>query len=583
MTNDFQLFPDAGAGDDAEQDTDVALVTAYLARELSLVQIVAVEERLANDAEFRTKATAVIDGWTLPGITGVRGARAFATTLTPEEIEAGWQRRGAAPRAFVPRAAIMAEHHPTGDSPPVTRRMLVRIAAVIALIVLPPIAFAQAVLYAADRPDVPGHVLAKRLVGIFRAEQTIPTSGIALRDTPITAPLATLPATIAPKQASGQGRGYGEDTATRPVVTPVIPSAPFAPLVTQGIVPTLKVEEVGRLVSKAAGPMFGGGGVIAMPDGGVLFGRTREQSIMRVGPDGRVMWQYALSGLPFGTATSGDTIAVQVGQVGSGSFEIVLLRAGDGRPFGTRSYALDPSQMGQLVGRLGSAWALQVAPRSTRDTPPPVVLEVVEGTGRRRVAEWSNPAYQVGRLSIQGNALPSIAVPGSARFYRTTGTDTSIGIYDASGSAVGVVPLPRPWFPMTAALLDSLVSEDVRALNARGGAAPVSESAVRAAYAALDLRIAPTTRLLYASPSGDLMVERPDLTRAIARADSAVWDVLAPDGRWRGRLMLPRQGLIGFTGTEFFMPGAPSDPQICGGATSECRAIDLVRYRIVPR
>ena len=38
MTDDFQLFQDQASGDDA----DIALVTAYLARELSVVQIVAV-------------------------------------------------------------------------------------------------------------------------------------------------------------------------------------------------------------------------------------------------------------------------------------------------------------------------------------------------------------------------------------------------------------------------------------------------------------------------------------------------------------------------------------------------------------
>src|SRR5688572_28628792 len=97
MTNDYQLFPDSGDGGSPEVDADVALITAYLARELSLVQVIAVEERLVTDAEFRETARPIIESWFVPGSfpsssIASTPPTAGASPVTPTELEAGWQR-----------------------------------------------------------------------------------------------------------------------------------------------------------------------------------------------------------------------------------------------------------------------------------------------------------------------------------------------------------------------------------------------------------------------------------------------------------------------------------------------------------
>src|SRR5262245_57324162 len=88
MTDDFQLFQDQGGGDPV--DADIALITAYLARELSLVQIVAVEDRLANDKAFREKVRPILEAWALPA--SVEAVHGGARPLAHDEVEAGWKR-----------------------------------------------------------------------------------------------------------------------------------------------------------------------------------------------------------------------------------------------------------------------------------------------------------------------------------------------------------------------------------------------------------------------------------------------------------------------------------------------------------
>jgi hypothetical protein len=119
--NDFVLFPTH----DADVDGDIALVTAYLAHELTGVQIAAVEERLATDAAFRERVMPVIQGWTLP--------RSFADTT--------------AARPVLPVRTAR-------------RWSMARIAAVITAIVIPLVASAQLVRWAAKNPDAPGHKVA---------------------------------------------------------------------------------------------------------------------------------------------------------------------------------------------------------------------------------------------------------------------------------------------------------------------------------------------------------------------------------------------------------------------------------------
>jgi hypothetical protein len=151
MTDDFQLFgdPDDGEG---PIDPDVALVCAYLARELSPMQVLVLEERLATDAEFRAAMQPLIDAWAAP-VASLEGGRGRTTTeLSAVEKAKSWQR--------------FQQEQPTAVSiTPVTqrKRSMTRIAAVIALIVVPMVTFAQVVSYVAKHPSAPGHALVQKI------------------------------------------------------------------------------------------------------------------------------------------------------------------------------------------------------------------------------------------------------------------------------------------------------------------------------------------------------------------------------------------------------------------------------------
>jgi hypothetical protein len=163
MTNDFHLFPDDPAADSAI-DADTALVTAYLARELSPVQIIAVEDRLATDAQFRAHAEPIIAAWIEPVFgSGLTGEAIPVDVRTRARMQAGWQRyvgeRG---------TAKGAEPQPAGEAAASTRRRTMRrIAAVIAVMLLPLGMFAQYVRYAASHRGAPGHGAAQSIVAPF--------------------------------------------------------------------------------------------------------------------------------------------------------------------------------------------------------------------------------------------------------------------------------------------------------------------------------------------------------------------------------------------------------------------------------
>ena len=180
MTDDFQLFDQSS---DDPVDADIALITAYLARELSPVQIVAVEERLASDAAFRTKVGPILDAWVLPP--ALSAVHAGQRPLSREEVEAGWAR-------YVGEHAELDAH----DAPRLVvegaqrkRRKIsmTRIAAGIAAITLPMFALAQVVVYAAKNPSAPGHSVAKEMVAPFVEPPVTP---------PVTQPDKPLPTPV---------------------------------------------------------------------------------------------------------------------------------------------------------------------------------------------------------------------------------------------------------------------------------------------------------------------------------------------------------------------------------------------------
>ena len=161
MTDDFQLFPDH-TGDPV--DADIALITAYLAQELSPVQIVAVEDRLAKDEEFRNRVRPIIDAWVMPSRLG-SPALAGGGPLDRNEVEAGWQRYVGA------HAELDAHEGPRlvveAGQPKRRKISMTRIAAGIAAITLPIVTLAQVAVYIAKRPDAPGHTVARAIVEPF--------------------------------------------------------------------------------------------------------------------------------------------------------------------------------------------------------------------------------------------------------------------------------------------------------------------------------------------------------------------------------------------------------------------------------
>lgn len=167
MTDDFQLFDQSSAD---PVDPDVALVTAYLARELSPVQIVAVEDRLASDAAFLTKVKPILDAWVLPAALGA--AHAGLGPLSRDEVESGWA------RYVGERAELDAHEGPrlVVDGAQRKRRKIsmVRIAAGIAAITLPVVTLAQVAVYVSKHPELPGNGIAKQVVAPFVAAAPTP-------------------------------------------------------------------------------------------------------------------------------------------------------------------------------------------------------------------------------------------------------------------------------------------------------------------------------------------------------------------------------------------------------------------------
>lgn len=164
MTDDFELFQDQ-SGDDPV-DADIALITAYLARELSPVQIVAVEDRLASDKAFRDKVNPILEAWVLPS--PLMAVHAGQGPLSRDEVEAGWNR-------YVGEHAELDAHEGPrlvveGAQRKRRKISMTRIAAGIAAITLPVFALAQVVVYVAKHPDVPGHSVAKDMVAPFVVE-----------------------------------------------------------------------------------------------------------------------------------------------------------------------------------------------------------------------------------------------------------------------------------------------------------------------------------------------------------------------------------------------------------------------------
>ena len=155
MTDDFHLFGDPDDGD-RRIDPDIALVSAYLARELSPMQVLALEERLVTDRAFRAAMQPLLDAWATPLPSLEAGEVGEAHTLSDLERERSWRRYVAESQPARPLTVV-----------PPRRSSMKRAAAVAALIVVPMASFAQVVVHAAGNPNARGHAFAKRIVAPF--------------------------------------------------------------------------------------------------------------------------------------------------------------------------------------------------------------------------------------------------------------------------------------------------------------------------------------------------------------------------------------------------------------------------------
>jgi hypothetical protein len=178
--DDFQLFQDQ-SGDDPV-DADIALITAYLARELSPVQVVAVEERLATDAAFRRKVSPILGAWVLPA--RLDAVPAGQWPLSRDEVDAGWTR-------YVGEHAELDAHEGPrlvvdGGQRKRRKISMTRIVAGVAAVVLPVFTLAQVAVYVSHHPKAPGHSVAKTIVAPF--VEPLPVA-VQQKPKPLTAPV----------------------------------------------------------------------------------------------------------------------------------------------------------------------------------------------------------------------------------------------------------------------------------------------------------------------------------------------------------------------------------------------------------
>jgi hypothetical protein len=191
MTDDFQLFarPDDGEG---PVDEDLAIITAYLARELSPMQVLAVEERLITDADFRAAVQPLIDAWSAPVPSLAAAAGARAPLLSDREKSDAWQRFQLEEAQLASNALI-----------PNRRISMKRVAAVVGITVLPMVTFAQAVVYSANNAGAPGHEVARRIVAAFSTQPAVETPParvvVPIADVPLTRQLPA-PSALPPRQ-----------------------------------------------------------------------------------------------------------------------------------------------------------------------------------------------------------------------------------------------------------------------------------------------------------------------------------------------------------------------------------------------
>ncbi len=416
MTDDFDLF-------DNVADPDIALVAAYLARELSIVQIVAVRNRLAADVAFREKVQPVIDGWTFPGSADARAAATAqsrateTTTLSAVEIEAGWRRHLAAPHQS-DGPALPARASGPGPLTLTRRPSMTRIAAMIALVVAPVVVSAQLVVYAAHHADAPGHRLALSLVSV--SERSTPD-----------------------QEQVGAARWKGEPAQEHPVPGnghPLVDDAGHGPLAFVGASPVASVRTAPAVLLPIRGTVtdrnhtpLGNVSITAVtfPSNETRAAISRSDGrwviLIPVG-DGRYTVSFRLAGFPDKRielhAQAGDTL-LKADAALDGVGPVLAPdapRVAVGYAVVTRASRLDPS------GRIGTL------PQDSAPRPPAITttIGVMAGTPTQSPGVFAGPVDQNARPA-SGNRAPDY--PPTLRQANIEGEVTVQFVVDTSGKA----------------------------------------------------------------------------------------------------------------------------------------------------
>ncbi len=204
MTDDYQLFAEPTDGGEPV-DPDVALISAYLSRELSVVQVAAVEARLVTDVPFRGKVQPILDAWAMLGKRSRIGTS--GPLLTPASLESGWMRHLEAERArerlpAVPSDAVASLTHGRTWS-------MTRVAAAIVIALLPVLALAEVTVYTAHHPGAPGFGFALRIVSSLAGPRgSVPSAALPTALPPVVAPVVNdIPKSAAHLIAQGPAQG----------------------------------------------------------------------------------------------------------------------------------------------------------------------------------------------------------------------------------------------------------------------------------------------------------------------------------------------------------------------------------------
>jgi hypothetical protein len=208
-------------------DADVAVVTAWLAGEVSGDELRAVETRLARDAAFRQTAQPLIDVWAVAGplVPDTARTRRAEPLLSRTQLDASWERY-----VRETRARDLVGH--TVDTPALPafpprrwkQSRALRVAALIALVALPLIGVAQFIVQAVSRPRGSDAGSGRRgqtsspaapAVVLPTADSTKP-----LGESPRPAPLTRIPAAA----ASGPGGEQAAPVVDNPAPNPAAPA-----------------------------------------------------------------------------------------------------------------------------------------------------------------------------------------------------------------------------------------------------------------------------------------------------------------------------------------------------------------------